>query len=170
MAAVGFQLPQCCTLQSWGRSSGTWDRERGGDGAQMTDTGLVQERRLNVSQHCLVFSVYMCVRGCGCLSFCFPVSTGELKSGNTDLWRICARRAGIFSLLPCTEQAARGHPLSLCPEKAVLFPNGSHIMLLFVRTGYILHTRKRLLKGWVGHVWERKAKNQKPCFISSEPL
>lgn len=85
MAAVGFQLPQCCILQSRGRSSGTWDRERGGDGAQMTDTGLVQECKLNVSQHCLVFSVYMCVRGCGCLSFCFSVSIGELKSGNTDL-------------------------------------------------------------------------------------
>lgn len=73
------------TVESWGRSSGTWDRERGGDGARMTDTGVVQECKLNVSQHCLVFSVYMCVRGCGCLSFCFPVSTGELKSGNTDL-------------------------------------------------------------------------------------
>lgn len=41
-----------------------------GDGAQMTDTvgpGVPVER---VSQHGLV-SVYMCVRGCGCLSFVF---------------------------------------------------------------------------------------------------
>lgn len=32
--------------------------------------------------------------------------------------------------------------LCLCPEKAIIFPNGSHIMLLFMRTGYITHKEK----------------------------
>ena len=108
------------------------------DDGHRVGPGVPVER---VSQHGLV-SVYMCVRGCGCLSFRFPVSTGDLQSGDTDSWHICARRAGMFSLLPRTVQAARGHPLSLCPEKAILFPNGNHIMLLFVRTGYITHKGK----------------------------
>lgn len=66
------------------------------DDGHRVGPGVPVER---VSQHGLV-SVYMCVRGCGCLSFRFPVSTGELQSGDMDSWHICARRAGMFSLLP----------------------------------------------------------------------
>lgn len=43
----------------------------------------------------------------------------------------CMSRTRFLALL-CAEQAARFHPLSLCPEKAILFPNGSRLMLLFM--------------------------------------
>lgn len=52
----------------------------------------------------------------------------------------CMSRSRLMASAVCRGQ--RISTLCLCPEKAIIFPNGSHIMLLFMRTGYITHKEK----------------------------
>ena len=107
------------------------------------DRDLVSPRvqvELNLSALPGLLRVYVCacvaVAVAG-LVFVFPWALENWNMVMLVTHSCTSRR--LFSLLPHAGQAARCHPLSLCPEKAILFPNGSHIMLLFVQTGY--HTR-----------------------------
>lgn len=95
----------------------------------------VCECRLNLS----ALPSFLCVWVCDvCMwqwlfYFLFSESTGELKYG--DVCDTFMHVKKVFSSF-CVQSGQRISTLSLCPEKAIIFPNGSHIILLFMRTGY----------------------------------
>lgn len=104
---------------------------------------LVQECRLILSI-CIAL-VSSCLRVCVCMHVAvlfFSVSTGELKYGDVCDTFMHVKKA--FSSFCCGQS---GHPLSLCPEKAIIFPNRSHLISLLMWTGY--HT-------WGKSFWKDK--------------
>lgn len=88
-----------------------------------------------LSAQYLVPRVYVCARARGRFGFCFSVSTGEPSYGDVCDTFVHVKKA--FSSFRRARGGQRASTLlSLCPEKAIIFPNGSPIMLLFMQTGY----------------------------------
>lgn len=117
--------------------------------------------------HYLVFFVYMCVRACSCFICCFSVSTGELKYG--DVCDTFMHVEKVLSSCCGVQGGQRVSTLWVCPEKAIIFPNGSHFMLLFMWTGY--HTQGKSFWKDKMEVFEKeKRKIWKSYFMSSERL
>lgn len=136
-AAVGVSsAPMLHSVESQGRDPGARAGGRA-DGAQRQRPGSVRERGPNLSA--VPSAPRVCVRAWPWPFYffccCFSVSTGELKYG--DVWDTSVRVKKAFSSF-CRVRGERcgSTLLSLCPEKAIIFPNGSPIMLPFMRTGY----------------------------------